>query len=323
MIISRTPFRISFTGGSTDLKSFYMIEGGAVVSTSIDKYMYITVNKRFDHTIRASYSRTEIVEHRDELEHPIIREALKMAGISNGIEITSIADIPAGTGLGSSSSFTVGLLHALFAFQGRYTSAKELAERACAIEIDILHEPIGKQDQYAAAFGGLNLIQFNADESVYVDPIIMPADMHRKLSGNLLLFYTGIHRSASAVLKRTEERKIENHSSKIVMRNLSYKLAEGLQNGRGIASFGRILHSGWEAKKELAGGITNDTINEYYARALNAGASGGKILGAGGGGFLCIYASKKNHNQVRRSLKALRELPFTFDYQGSKIVYVE
>jgi D-glycero-alpha-D-manno-heptose-7-phosphate kinase len=323
MIISRTPFRISFTGGSTDLKSFYRTEGGAVVSTTINKYMYITVNKRFDHTIRASYSKTEIVDHADALEHPIVREALKMAGITNGIEITSIADIPAGTGLGSSSSFTVGLLHALFAYQGRYASARELADRACQIEIDILHEPIGKQDQYAAAFGGLNLIQFNADESVYVDPIIMPADLHRKLAGNLLLFYTGIHRSASAVLKGTEERKVENHGSKLMLKNQSFELAEALRNGKGIPLFGRILHTGWQIKKQLSGDITTTEINALYERALHAGATGGKILGAGGGGFLCIYATKKNQGKVRMALSGLRELSFAFDYQGSKIVYVE
>jgi D-glycero-alpha-D-manno-heptose-7-phosphate kinase len=323
MIISRTPFRISFTGGSTDLKSYYEKAGGAVISTTINKYMYITVNKRFDHTIRASYSHTEIVEHADQISHPIIREALRMAGIKNGIEITSIADIPAGTGLGSSSSFTVGLLNALYAYQGRYVSAKELAARACEIEIDILHEPIGKQDQYAAAFGGLNLIQFNADGSVNVDPIIMPQDHHRRLSDNLMLFFTGIHRSASKILKKTERRKTVNHENKNVLKALSIDLADLLRSGKEIASFGAFLHKGWEAKKLLSTGISNSTIDRYYGRALACGATGGKILGAGGGGFLCLYVPKNRQSRVREGLKNLKEVSFNFEYQGSKIIFVE
>jgi D-glycero-alpha-D-manno-heptose-7-phosphate kinase len=323
MIISRTPFRISFTGGSTDLKSFYEKEGGAVVSTTINKYMYITVNRRFDQTIRASYSRTEIVDHAGEIAHPIIREALKMTGIKTGIEITSIADIPAGTGLGSSSSFTVGILNALYAFQGRYVSAKELAARACEIEIDLLGEPIGKQDQYAAAYGGLNLIQFNADGSVYVDPIIMPQSMHRQLSENLLLFYTGQSRSASNILKKTERFKEANHEHKTVMKNLSYQLADQLRRARGTSSFGGYLHEGWLAKKKLSADISSSKIDDCYRKALACGATGGKILGAGGGGFLCLYVPKKNQNKVRNGLKGLKELSFGFEYQGSKIIFVE
>ncbi|MBL8026601.1 MAG: GHMP kinase [Fibrobacteres bacterium] len=323
MIISRTPFRISFTGGSTDLKSFYENEFGAVVSTTINKYIYITVNKRFDHTIRASYSKTEIVESADEIAHPIIREALKLTGIKNGLEITSIADIPAGTGLGSSSSFTVGLLHALYAYSGKYVSAKDLAIQACNIEINILKEPIGKQDQYAAAFGGLNLIRFNVDDSVFVDPVVMSRDRHRELSQNFLLFFTGIQRSASNILKKTENRQIENKPFKSQMRDMSLELSEKLRSGESLNIIGDFLHRGWELKRQLSNEISNEFIDSCYAKALEAGAMGGKILGAGGGGFLCLYATKDKHASIRKALADLREIDFEFDYQGSKIVYVE
>jgi D-glycero-alpha-D-manno-heptose-7-phosphate kinase len=323
MIISRTPFRISFTGGSTDLKSFYSMAGGAVVSTTINKYMYITVNKRFDHTIRASYSKTEIVDDAEQVTHPIIREALKMTGIKTGIEITSIADIPSGTGLGSSSSFTVGILNALYAYQGRYVSAKELAARACEIEIEILKEPIGKQDQYAAAFGGINLIQFNPDETVYVDPVIMPKEKHAGLADSLLLFYTGIQRSASSILKSTEERKVDNFEKKLDLKNHSLELVEILRTESEISQFGKLLHKGWLTKKQLSPEISNSQINDYYEMALKNGATGGKLLGAGGGGFLLLFVPKEHQSTIRNVFSFLKELPFEFEYQGSKIVYVE
>lgn len=322
MIISKTPFRISFAGGGTDLKECYRHGGGAVTSTAINKYVYITVNKRFDETIRVSYSKTEIVENSNEIQHPIVREALKLAGIKGGIEITSIADFPSGTGMGSSSSFTVGLLNALHAYKGEFKSAEALARDACKIEIDLVGEPIGKQDQYITAYGGLQHIRFNDDESVYVDPIICTPDIKKALNENLLLFYTGIRRKASAILenqKKSTKNKLDILKKKI---ELAQKIVECINDGRLLDRIGEILHEDWQLKKKLEDGITNPEINEYYQKALDAGALGGKILGAGGGGFLLVYCEKQNQKKVRSALKTLREVPFSFEPQGSKIIYI-
>jgi D-glycero-alpha-D-manno-heptose-7-phosphate kinase len=323
MIISKTPFRISFAGGSTDLKSFYEKEGGAVVSTSINKFMYITVNKRFDHTIRASYSKTEIVETLEQVRHPIIRECLRLTGVTRGVEITSIADIPAGTGLGSSSSFTVGLLNALYAYQGKFVPHEDLAKQACHIEIDILKEPIGKQDQYAVACGGLNMIRFNPDGSVDVHPVIMPSGRRNELSKNLLMFYTGIKRSASGILSSTESRCEQNIESKRELKSHAEALNAELSSGLSLDSFGGILHDGWQAKKKLSSGISSMQIDLWYEKARSAGAIGGKLLGAGGGGFFLVYVPQNRQAEVRAALCELMELDFSFEFNGSAIIFAE
>jgi D-glycero-alpha-D-manno-heptose-7-phosphate kinase len=322
VIISRTPFRVSFAGGGTDLRAFYQHEPGAVISTTIDKYMYLTVNERFDHTVRVSYSKTEIVETADEVEHPLVREALRKTGIANGIEVTSISDIPAGTGFGSSSSFTVGLLNALYAYTGTYAPPERLAQEACEIEIDIVGEPIGKQDQYIASYGGLQHIRFKPDESVFVDPVVCTAEFKRTLSDRLLLFYTGITRPASEIL--TEQKKETGNKIEFLrkMAHLAGEIRRVFQEGRDLDEFGELLHDGWMLKRELASGITNELIDAAYERARQAGAVGGKILGAGGGGFLLVYAREDEHPAIRKALADLREVPFDLEPQGTKIVHV-
>lgn len=322
MIISRTPFRISFAGGGTDLKAFYCNEGGAVISTTIDKYMYITVNKRFDNTLRVSYSKTEIVKTAQEVKHPIVREALNLAGIKTGVEITSIADIPAGTGLGSSSSFTVGLLHALYAYLGEYKAAEELAQEACRIEIDILGEPIGKQDQYAAAYGGMLYMQFNPDDSVFIDPVICKQEVRKELSDRLMMFYTGISRESRTILKKQKQRIKQKYECLKKMKDLSIQIQEILIRGRNLDEIGEILHEVWMNKRSLVACISNGQINTIYDKARDAGALGGKVLGAGGGGFLLLYCQRQNQKKVRQTLRDLKELPFGFERQGSKIIHV-
>ena len=326
MIISRTPLRTSFVGGGSDLPAFYKTDKGAVVSTAINKYVYITVNKKFDRKIRASYSVTEIVDSVDELNHELIREALKLLDLDGGIEITSIADIPSqGTGLGSSSSYTVGLLNALYAYKGVHVCAEQLAREACEIEIERCSKPIGKQDQYIAAYGGLQYIQFNSDETVFVDPIIHLRDTRTELEKHLLLFYTGLTRSSDSILheqtKNTEQqedkRKTLHH-----MVELAGELRDALIRND-LESFGEILHRGWLEKRKMASNISNSTIDEWYERARKYGAIGGKILGAGGGGFLLLYAPPEKHEDIINALPGLRPFPFRFEPQGSKITYVE
>jgi len=325
MIISRTPLRMSFLGGGSDIPDYYRTRNGAVISTAINKYIYITVNQKFDDLIRVSYSKTENVKSIDEVEHNIIREALKLVGISKGIEVVYMGDIPlgsAGIGLGSSSSLAVGVLNALYAYQGRHVSAERLAREACEIELGILKNPIGKQDQYIAAYGGFQYIQFNANESVFVDPVIFPSETKTALNMKLLLFYTGMTRISSSILKEQGQNTPKNMGFLDDMVGLSRQLLKKLQ-ANDLHGFGEILHEGWELKKKLAVGITNSAINDYYEKALKAGAVGGKLLGAGGGGFLLFYCEEYNQNNVRRALADLKETPFEFEPQGSKIIYVQ
>ena len=325
MIISRTPLRMSFVGGGSDLPVFYRKFGGAVVSTAINQFVYITVNRKFDEKIRVSYSKTEEAKTVDRIKHPLVREGMKMLGIDGGVEITSIADIPArGSGLGSSSSFTVGMLQALHAFSGRHAGAEQLAREACEIEIGRCGEPIGKQDQYAAAYGGLNFIQFNPDESVFVEPIICKRETIEQLQAHTLVFYTGITRSASAILKHQQtalatEKKKQNVTRKMV--ELAHNLRRELQHNR-AASFGEIIHEGWRLKKSLTAGITSDAIDDWYELARKAGAIGGKLLGAGTGGFLMFYAPPDRHEAIARALGKLRRMKFAFEPSGSRIIFV-
>ncbi len=327
MIISRTPFRISFAGGGSDLRAYYELKPGAVTSAAIAKYMYVTVNRRFDNTIRVSYTKTEIVNAVDQILHGIVREALKLVGIDGGIEITTIADIPAGTGLGSSSSLAVGLLHALYACKDVFRSHEQLAEEACKLEIEILGKPIGKQDQYAAAYGNMNHIQFNADETVFVDPVICHKDTKERLDRNLLLFYTGVNRDATNILNEQSEGARSNEKKQKALErmvDLARELRKALCRDD-LTSFGEILHQNWEYKKQMASGISNTNIDECYSQALKAGAQGGKVLGAGGGGFLLLYCEEEKQQRLRKVMSRLGlvETEFHLEPQGSKIIYVE
>jgi D-glycero-alpha-D-manno-heptose-7-phosphate kinase len=326
MIISRTPLRISFVGGGSDLPAYYLKEPGAVVSTSINKYIYININRKFDHKIRASYSVTEIVDHIDELKHELIREALRLTGVERGIEITSISDVPSyGTGMGSSSTYTVGLLNALYAYNGQHVGAERLAGDACWIEIEKCGKPIGKQDQYIASYGGFQFIQFNPNGTVFVDPIICARDTRETLERRLLLLYTGITRSANSVLeqqKANTEQDEESRSRLRGMTNIAHRLRDALCANK-LDCFGEMLHETWMMKRGLASAISNNQIDTWYDTARKQGAIGGKILGAGGGGFLLLYAPTDRHDAISASLPQLERVNFRFEPQGSKIIYVE
>jgi len=325
MIISKTPFRMSFAGGGSDLKTYYQHGYGSVVSTTLNKYIYITVNKRFTDKIRVGYSKIEEVKNIEDIEHNLVREALKLLGITNGgIDIVYMSDLlPAqeGSGLGGSSSLLVGTLNALHAYKGENVSAETLAREACKIEIEILGHPIGKQDQYAAAYGGFNHIKFNADESVFVNPVIFKKEVIEKLNNKLLLFYTGINTRSDTILTEQRRKTEDNLDILNEMVGLSEELLDELKYGN-ITSFGEILHKGWVYKQKLASNITNPIINSYYEEAKEAGAIGGKILGSGGGGFLLFYCEEKNQDNVRKALSKLKELSFKFEPEGSKIIYV-
>ena len=323
MIISRTPLRMSLVGGGSDLPSFYERHGGAVLSTAIDKYVFVTCNPKFDNGIRIAYSKTEEVANVDQIEHRIVRATMNLLHISGGIEITTIADVPSrGTGLGSSSSFTVGLLHVLHAFEGRYASAARLAEESCHVEIDICGEPIGKQDQYAAAMGGFNLIEFQRDGRVDVTPVVMPTAQRDLLSRRIVAFYTGVTRSASPLLKVQSESVASDVSKQKALQRmveLAYVLKAELESGR-IDSLGDILHENWELKKSLTEGISTPEIDSWYETARRHGATGGKLLGAGAGGFLIFYADEQYHDSIARAL-GLKQVRFEFEPLGSRIIF--
>ena len=324
MIISKTPMRMSFVGGGSDLRAFYREHGGAVVSTAIDKYMYITINRKFDSGIRASYSQTEEVDAAHQIKHPLIRAALKLTGIEGGVELAAMADIPArGTGLGSSSSFTVGLLHALYGFKHQYVSAETLASESCHIEIEICGDPIGKQDQYAAAYGGLNYIRFHPDETVSVDPIICPVETVERIQERILIFYTGRSRSASDLLaeqtKKTASDK-RTQQTLVKMVALAADMKRELERDN-LDAFGEILHENWMHKRTLVDGISDGEIDDWYETARRAGASGGKLLGAGRGGFLMVFAPPDRHAAIAHALPGLREVSFRFDRNGSQIIF--
>lgn len=321
MIISRTPFRISFAGGGTDLAAFYREEAGAVLSTAIDKYMYVTVNKYFEDKIILKYSRTEEVSNIRDVKHPLLKEVMKITGITRGIEITSMADIVGGTGLGSSSSFTVGALHALHAFEGRYVPLSQLASEACDVEIERVKEPIGKQDQYIAAYGGFQFIEFMPDEAVRITPIICPPEKIKRLDANLMLFYTGKTRKAGTILKGVRANMGRNRPDMRELCALAKNARELMQEGS-VSRFGELLHEGWLLKRSLHSGISDDEIDRVYGRARKAGAEGGKILGAGGGGFLLLYVKRANQAKVRKVMRGWREVRFGFEPEGTKIIHL-
>jgi D-glycero-alpha-D-manno-heptose-7-phosphate kinase len=324
MIISRTPLRMSFAGGGSDLPEYYRRHGGAVLSTAIDRYIYVNVNKKFDDGIRVAYSKNEEVSAVDEIEHPLVRAAMRFLRLEGGIEITTIADIPSkGTGLGSSSAFTVGLLHALNAYKGRYVSSDRLGHDSCHVEIELCREPIGKQDQYAAAHGGFNLIEFKPDDSVVVSPVICDPATLKTLESNLLVFYTGIVRSASAVLKdHADTIAASGEKQRFIARmvEIAYALREDLHRND-VSTFGEALHEGWMLKKRFSPAVTTSDIDDWYDRARRAGARGGKILGAGAGGFLLLYAPQEAHAAIKAALPALRPVGMKFEPLGSRIIF--
>ncbi len=321
MIITRTPFRISFVGGGTDFEDFYRKYPGRVLSTSIDKYIYLGINPRFEKGIRLSYSKTEEVENREKIEHPLVKAALQETGIEDGIEINSIGDIPGkGTGLGSSSSFTVGLLNGLYSFLGKYVPPDILAEKACHIEIEKAKSPIGKQDQYIAAFGGLNVVTFNCDGKIDVEPIYLPPKIKDDFQNHLLLFYTGIQRSSNSILAEQRQNIDKKFEFLKQLSDLVPPFRNYLEKGD-FKKMGEILHQNWLMKKELSSGISNPQIEEMYKRALEAGAFGGKVLGAGGGGFLLIMAPPENQSRVKEALREYRLTPFRFSEAGSKVIF--
>ena len=326
MIISKTPLRVSFAGGGTDLGDFCDERGGAVVSSAIDKWIHVIVAPRFEGDLRISYSRTEIVPTANEVEHELAREALRLTGLPRGLDVVTLADVPSqGTGLGSSSAVTVGLLNALYAYQGVFRSAADLAEEASQIEIEVLGKPIGRQDQYATAYGGFNFIEFMPrGGGVKVEPIVCAARTLERLHRSLMLFYTGRQRAASDVLSGQRDAIVRGSATTALlgMRDLAYELREIL--GRGdVESVGSLLNRNWELKRSLVAGLSDAQVDQWYQRALEAGASGGKLLGAGAGGFLLIMAPPEQQTKVRAALSDLREVPFHFAARGTQITLLE
>jgi D-glycero-alpha-D-manno-heptose-7-phosphate kinase len=325
MIITRSPLRITLGGGGTDVPSYYREHGGFLIAAAIDKYVYVTVMRPFTPGIYLKYSNLEHVDSTDDVHHPIIREAIRMLQFRTPqVEITTLADIPAGTGLGSSGSFTTALLKALYAHRRRLLHPSELAELACAIEIEKLREPIGKQDQYIAAFGGVTCFTFHPDDRVEAEPLRLPMDALFNLEDNLLLFFTGFSRSASNILadqkERTEKRDEGMLRNLHYVKDLGYRSREALQNGD-TALFGELLHEHWEHKRRRSSGMSNTRIDEWYELGRQNGALGGKLVGAGGGGFLMFYT--EDHRRLRAAMKTagLEEVRFRFDFEGTKVLF--
>jgi D-glycero-alpha-D-manno-heptose-7-phosphate kinase len=324
MIITRSPLRISLGGGGTDLPSYYRQHGGFLIAAAIDKYVYITVHRRFVDGFLLKYSEMEEVATIDEIKHPIIREALKLAGVQeHNLEIASMADIPAGTGLGSSGSFTTALLKALHALRKNLVHPAELAEHACCIEMEKLREPVGKQDQYIAAYGGITCFHFLPDDRVQASPLKISEETLLELEDNLLLFFTGYSRAASKILREQDDKSAR--SDKVMLENLHFVKELGQQSQRALESddlheFARLMDLHWQRKKERSGAMSNDHINEWYDFAMANGALGGKIIGAGGGGFLMFYANDKARLRHAMREKKLTEIRFRFEPEGTKIL---
>ena len=324
MILSRAPVRISLGGGGTDLPSYSKVHGGFLVASAIDKYVFIAIHKRFDELIRLSYSKTEIVKELAEIEHPIFREALQLAKVEKGIELFSMADVPANSGLGSSSTFTVALLNALHAYKREYLSTGDLAEAACSLEIDRLKEPIGKQDQYIAAYGVVTAFTFNKDGTVVAERVNVAPETLDELESNLLIFFSGVERRASSVLKEQAKTITANADDAVNrmhrIKEMGYETKRYLERGE-VDKFGDLLHEHWMNKRQLASNMSDSNLDEHYEAARKAGAIGGKIMGAGGGGFFMFYTRPGDKRRVYEAMKArgLRQLRFRFDHDGARI----
>jgi D-glycero-alpha-D-manno-heptose-7-phosphate kinase len=322
MIITRSPLRISLGGGGTDLPSYYRKHSGFLIAAAIDRYVYITLHQTFQQELIIKYSKLEHANSVDEVQHPIVREALKVAGIDKPhMEITSMADIPSGTGLGSSGSFTTALLKALHAYKKNIVHPRELAEQACDIEINKLGEPIGKQDQYIAAYGGITCFQFLPDDRVEAKPLNVDAETLYNLEDNLLLFFTGFSRSAGSILKEQDQKSRQADSAMTenlhFVKELGYQSMEALESGN-LVRFGELMNTHWERKKQRSGGMSNGKIDEWYTHAMANGAVGGKLIGAGGGGFLMFYTEDKTRLRHALAGTGLREVRFRFDFEGTK-----
>jgi D-glycero-alpha-D-manno-heptose-7-phosphate kinase len=322
MIIVQTPLRISLFGGGTDFPSFFKNEdGGCVLSSSIDKYIFVTIKRRFDQKLVVGYTQTEMTDTVDGIQHELIREAFRMTGIEKGVEIATMGDIPsAGTGLGSSSTVTVGSLNAMYTYLGKIVPADRLAQEACQIEIERIGKPIGLQDQYIAAFGGIRFIEFTPDEKVLMEKIELLPYQKRQLDENLLLFYTGITRKSDRILGEQETNTSKNQKTLCEMKRLAYQAKSELQKGN-LGIIGELLHESWTLKKKLASKISNNEIDILYQSARDAGAIGGKITGAGGGGFLLLYCPPENQEDVRKALHCLQELTFRLEPDGTKVIF--
>jgi D-glycero-alpha-D-manno-heptose-7-phosphate kinase len=321
MIIVQTPLRVSFFGGGTDFPSFYLSEGGAVLSSAIDKYIFVTVKSRFDQKIRVGYTSTEMVDRIDQIKHELIREALLKTNIRSSIEITTMGDIPSeGSGLGSSSTVTVGALHALYTFIGEIVPAEQLAKEACEIEIEILGSPIGKQDQYIAAYGGLRFIEFLKSGTIRSEKLLIDKEALRRLNQNFLLYFTGINRKANHILKEQKHNIVDRLEVLKEIKNIAYTARNEIESSN-FDALGKLMHQSWMLKKQLAGSISNEVIDDIYNAAYKAGALGGKITGAGGGGFFLIYCPIEKQEPVRAALSSLQELPFLLERDGSKVIF--
>lgn len=321
MIIVQTPLRVSFFGGGTDFPGFYRAEGGCVLSTAIDKYIFVTIKKRFDRKLRVGYTKTEMVDSLDEIQHELIREALRKAGITAGVEVTTMGDIPsAGSGLGSSSTVTVGALHATYSHLGNLVSAETLARQACEVEIDILGKPIGVQDQYIAAYGGLRFMEFTCEGEVRVEKVEISPAVRRRLNENTMLFFTGLTRRSGKILGEQKDNIDQRRAVLCEMKRIAYTAHDALLAGS-VDTIGELLHESWQLKKQLASKISNGVLDEMYGAARRAGAIGGKITGAGGGGFLLLYCPHSKQDAVRSALSELQELPFAMEADGTKIVF--
>jgi len=321
VIIVQTPLRVSFFGGGTDFRSFFSAEGGCVLSSAIDKYVFVTIKERFDQLLRIGYTRTEMVTSVAEIQHELIRESLNKTRIERGVEVTTMGDIPSsGSGLGSSSTVTVGALHAMYTYRGEIVPAEQLAREACEIEIDILGKPIGIQDQYIAAYGGLRFMEFAPDGKVRCETIGLETYLKRRLNESLLLFFTGVTRRADTILDE-QKRNIGDRLAVLrEMKQMAYTARDELRAGN-LDSIGELLHKSWELKKQLASQISNGMIDDMYRAARRAGAIGGKITGAGGGGFLLLYCPQEKREAVRTALNHLQELPFRLEQDGSKVIF--
>jgi D-glycero-alpha-D-manno-heptose-7-phosphate kinase len=321
MIITQTPLRVSLAGGGTDFPDYFRREGGAVLSMAIDKYVYVIIQQRFDEKIYINYSQKEIVDRVEEIKHELVREAMWITGVEQGVEITTLADVPSeGAGLGSSSSVTVGLLNAFYAYQGMQVPAEQLAREACRIEVEILGKPIGFQDQYIAAYGNLRFIEFRNDGTVAVEKVAVPEARKRRLASNLLLFFTNRTRSATTILSGQRQGIGDRLGELGRLRDAAFAARQAVLED-GLDAVGEILHRSWQVKKVLAPGISDPSLDVLYERACAAGATGGKLSGAGGGGFLLVYCPRERQNALREVLADLRELPFMMEPDGSKVIF--